>query len=192
MYQYSDLLKNRRSIRKFTAEPVSMTELEEIIQETCIAPSATNAQPWRFIIIQDQAVMKKISDESKKNLVELLKNIPDTDPDAALKSYVGMLSNPKFNVFYNAPCLVLIVSNHTTNHVQYDLGLAAAYFMFAATSRNLGTCWIGLGDQIKDPTLRAEIGLADDYTKIVPLIIGHPMNIPPMSERAKPIILKKI
>lgn len=188
MYQYSDLLKNRRAIRDFTTEKVEPNLIQEILHETCMAPSAMNMQPWRFIIIQDQAVIKRISDESKKNLLKRIEN----DLNNPLSRYKTRLSDPNFNVFYNAPCLVLIVSNISNEYVRYDLGLAASYFMFAATVRNLGTCWIGLGANIEDPALRAEIGLSADYDKIVPLILGHPKQILPMSIRNEPIILKTL
>ena len=186
MYQYADLLKNRRSIRNFADEKVSIDVINEILQETCMAPSALNKQPWQFVIIQNQPLMKRISDESKKNLLAMV----DVGTNSSASPYRKRLSDPDFNVFYNAPCLVLIVSNNTGRHVHYDLGLAAAYFMFAAITRNLGTCWIGLGDNIQDPALRAELGLTDDYDKIVPLILGYPKQISAMPTRAKPVILK--
>ena len=188
MYQYADLLKNRRAIRDFTDEKVNLDVIHEILKEVCMAPSAMNRQPWSFIIILDKALMKKISDESKQNL--LLK--VQADPNSPYQKYQNRFTDPKFNAFYNAPCLVLMVSNHTSENTYYDLGLAAAYFMFAATARNLGTCWISWGSHIKDSALRSEIGLPADYDKIVPLIIGHPKQIPPMSVRNKPVILKTI
>lgn len=67
--------------------------------------------------------------------------------------------------------------------------MAAAYFMFAATARSLGTCWIGLGDRIDSPALRKEISLPENYQIVAPLIIGYPKKIPSISSREKPIIL---
>lgn len=184
MYQYSDLLKNRRSIRNFTDQKIDPNIVHEILQETCMAPSASNGQPWEFIVIHDQDLIKRLSDESKKNLLEMQKD------DKNFK-YKNWLSDPNFNVFYHAPCLVLMISNKSNRHIYYDLGLAAAYFMFAATARGLGTCWIGLGDALKDPKLLAEIGLPADFDKIVPLILGYPKAIPGIVARKNPIILSE-
>lgn len=185
---YHDLLKNRRSIRDFKPEKVDKNLLQEILQETCMAPSASNQQPWKFIIIQDQALMKKLSDESKKNLVNQI--VTNINASASLRRYETILRNPDFNVFYNAPCLVLICGKNEYRHFVGDCALAASHFMFAATARGLGTCWIGLGDQINDPSVRKEIGL-NDYQLVAPIIIGYPNKIPAASIRAVPIILQE-
>lgn len=50
----------RRSIRKFTEEPVTDADLELILRAAMRAPSACNEQPWEFIIIRDRETMKKI------------------------------------------------------------------------------------------------------------------------------------
>lgn len=187
MLTYDELLKNRRSIRDYKNKKISPDLLQEILTDTCQAPSAMNQQPWRFIVIQDRALMERISNESKKNLLRAI----DSRPDSKLASYKKMLSDEKFNVFYNAPCLVLITGKNENEYFQRDCTLAAAYFMLAATKRNLGTCWIGLGDKIKDAALRKEIGLPDDYEIVASIIIGYPQKIPAVSKR-KPTILKII
>jgi len=188
MMEYNTLIKNRRSIRSFTKEKVSPDILTEILQETCMAPSASNGQPWNFIVITDQTIIKKLSDESKKNLVKIIEN----DPNSSIKQYESFLRNPNSNVFYDAPCLVYIVGQNNHYHFPHDCSLAAAYFMFAATARNLGTCWIGLGEDIVDEKLKMEIGLPNDYQIAAAIIIGHPRKIPSIAPRDKPKVLKII
>lgn len=185
---YKMLLKQRRSIRDFADQAVNPKDLEAILQETCMAPSASNRQPWRFIIIQDQSLMKKLSDESKKNLIHVI----EKNPSSPTKTYEGILRNPSFNVFYNAPCLIMIVGEDDYHHFYQDCSLAAAYMMFAATERNLGTCWIGLGEMIEDPALRKEIGLPEGYKIVAPIIIGYPTKLPSASSRKSPEILKAL
>ena len=63
---FQTLLKNRRSIRDYQNKEVPLTILKEVIEDTCLAPTASNAQPCRFIIIRNRAMIKKLSDESKK------------------------------------------------------------------------------------------------------------------------------
>ena len=187
MHTYNELLDNRRSIRDFKDEKVSDNLLREILREACMAPSASNQQPWRFIVIHDQTLMKKISDESKRNLVDEIVSHPNAS--ASLRQYEKILRNPEFNVFYNAPCLIIICGNNNYRHFTADCSLMATYLMFAATARGLGTCWIGLGDQIKSATLRKEIGLPEDYQVVAPIVIGYPNKIPAKTSRAEPIIL---
>jgi nitroreductase len=71
-----------------------------------------------------------------------------------------------------------------------DCSLAACYFMFSASARDLGTCWIGFGTNIQDPKLLKLIGLPEDHAIVAPLIIGYPKSIPNIPERIDPQILK--
>ena len=136
---FKTLLTNRRSIRDFQDRNVPLSVVKEIIQDTCLAPTASNRQPCRFVIIQDREWIKKLSTESKHNLLaDLARN-----PEAPLKQYEAALRDEKFNVFYNAPCLVLVIGPRDVFSLDVDCGLTAAYFMFSAVSRGLGTCWIG-------------------------------------------------
>jgi len=190
MKTYNDLLTNRRSIRDFKDEAVSDNLIQEILHETCMAPSASNQQPWRFIVIHDRALIKRLSDESKKNLVNLI--VSNSDTVSSLRQYEKILRNSDFNVFYNAPCLVIICGKNNYRHFVADCSLAAAYFMFAATARGLGTCWIGLGEAIESSELKKTIGLPDDYQIVAPMILGYPKKIPASSSRIEPVILREI
>ncbi len=183
---YKELLKNRRSVRNYAGRKVPLETLHEIIQETCLAPSSCNRQPWRFILIQDVHLIKRLSDENKKNwLLEIEKN-----QSPFLEQFEPLFKNPDYNIFYNASSLVIICGVQGP-YAHEDCSLAAAYFMFAATERQLGTCWIAWGEKILDPQLRVEIGITDDLEIVAPLIIGYPQSVPPLPERES-IILKEI
>ena len=71
-----------------------------------------------------------------------------------------------------------------------DCGLTVAYFMFSATSRGLGTCWIGLGAHIRDRQILREIGVPNECRIVAPIILGYPVTIPPASERHAPDIVR--
>jgi len=186
MFTYEELLKNRRSIREYRDKKISSEVLQEILNDACQAPSAMNRQPWEFIVIQDKKMMEKISDESKSNLLCEIKN----NPDSQLKKYETTLRSRQ-NIFYNAPCLVVIAGKNENEFFQRDCTLAATYFMFAATARNLGTCWIGFGGKIENAALKKEIGLPKDYEVAATLIVGYPQKIPAASSH-RPKILKMI
>jgi nitroreductase len=187
MADYSELVKNRRSIREFEDRKVSLEVIEEIIEESTLAPSSGNGQPWKFIVIEDPNWIKKLSDESKKNLL----NNMERNPDSPSKRYEMALRNPDFNVYYNAPFLVYIAGSKKIGTIYVDCALCASYFMFAAVSRGLGTCWIGLGQHIRDSELRKAIGLPEDHVIVAPIVVGYPKSIiPNVPERSKPQILK--
>ena len=50
---YKELLEKRRSVRDYSEKKVPLNVIHEIIQDACLAPSACDMEPWRFIIIQD-------------------------------------------------------------------------------------------------------------------------------------------
>jgi nitroreductase len=185
---FETLLKNRRSIREFQNKEVSLSIIIEIIEDTRLSPTASNGQPCRFIIIQDRGLIKRISDESKKSILEnLVRN-----PNLPLKQYEVVLRDETFNVFYNAPSLVLLVGATNVSSLDVDCGLTAAYFMFSATARGLGSCWIGLGAHARDRKILDEIGVPEGCRIVAPIIIGYPVTIPLASERRAPDILKTI
>jgi nitroreductase len=186
--EFGHLLTNRRSIRDFQEKEVPLPVIREIIQDTRLAPTASNRQPCRFIIIRDRAVIKRLSDESKRNLLDDLAR----DPALPSKQYETALRNEQFNIFYNAPCLVFIIGPRAVFSLREDCGLTAAYFMFSATSRGLGTCWIGFGTHIRDRRILEEIGVPEDCRIVAPLIVGYPKMTPPASERRDPDIVKVI
>ena len=183
---FKELLVNRRAIRDYQDKSVPLAIIKEILQDTCLAPTATNRQPCKFIIIRNRDYMKKLSDESKKNLLSDL----EKNPESPLKNYEDRLRDKQFNVFYNAPCLVYVIGPKNVQLLDVDCGLTVAYLMFSATSRGLGTCWIGLGAHIRDHKILDEMGVPADCEIVAPVIIGYPTSIPPASERHAPDILK--
>ena len=188
MVTFSELLQKRRAIRDFEERKVPSKIIDEILQESTFAPSASNNQPCRFVVVQCRKTIKALSDESKANLLrdnseKKIKLNPD---------YVTMLQNENFNVFYNAPCVIYIVGAKSVGSLDVDSALAASYIMFGAAARGLGTCWVALGANIRDPKLRAELGIPDTYRIVAPIILGYPKAIPAPSERHAPEILRVI
>ncbi|MBN1547842.1 MAG: nitroreductase family protein [Syntrophaceae bacterium] len=185
---FTTLLTNRRSIRDFQNKDVPLSIIREIIQDTRLAPTAGDDQPCKFIIIQNRNCIRKLSDESKKNLLSDL----EQNPESSVKNYEPYLRDENFNVFYNAPSLVFIIGPTELHSLDVDCALTAAYFMFSATSRGLGTCWIGLGAHIRNRKILDDIGVPIDCQIAAPVIVGYPASMPPASERHCPDILKII
>jgi nitroreductase len=182
---FSELLRIRRSVRDYRDDQVPASLIREIIDDTCCAPSASNSQPWEFVVVSSRHWLRRLSDDSKANLLgELEKN-----PESMLKNYQAVLRDPTFNVFYNAPCLVYIGGSRTVRSLNLDCALAACYFMFSAAARGLGTCWVALGSAIRDPELLEMMKIPEDFQFVAPLILGYPRSIPPAPDRAEPRIL---
>jgi nitroreductase len=188
MMTFADLLKNRRAIRDFEDKDVPQAVVRSILQESTLAPSASNNQPCRFVVVQCRKTIKALSDESKANLLrDNAEKKIKLNPD-----YVGFLQNEHFNVFYNAPCLIYIVGSASVASLDVDAALAASYIMFSAADKGLGTCWVALGANIRDAKLKGEMGIPDNCRIVAPIILGYPKAIPAASERHAPEILREI
>jgi nitroreductase len=180
--EFSELLVKRRSIREFEEREVPLDVVREIINDSVKAPSGGHAQPWSFIVVQNRKMIKRISDDSTRSMLATM------EQDSASQ----MLNMEDINVFFNAPCLVIIAGPIDWPTIVEDCALAAAYFMFAATARGLGTCWVAMGAYVSDPNLLDELGLTKGQKIYAPIILGYPMEIPPMPERKAPEIIKVI
>jgi len=182
---FSELLEKRRSIRDYQKRPVPLEVIQEIIKETCLAPSSGNGQPWQFIVVNDREWVRRLSEESKKNFLAFLA----MNPSSPLKKYEASLQNKEFNVFYNAPSMVYIGGPKDLPSLVVDCTLAAGYFMFAAAARGLGTCWIHLGSDNRDPEIQKGIGMPEGFRIVAPLALGYPQAIPQLPVR-EPKVLK--
>jgi nitroreductase len=181
---FSEVLLKRRSIRKYREKPVDIDLLKDIIHESTLAPSAGNEQPWKFIIVQDLHLLHEISEECKNNLLARI----DANPNDYAKKYERMLQNEKFNIFYNAPCLILILGENCVKNLIYDCTLAASYLMLSAAAKGLGTCWINFAKEIKSRSLLDQIGIPEIHTIVAPIIIGYPA-IDPSPPKRKPALI---
>lgn len=185
---FTEILKKRRSIRNFQNKAIPEEIILALINYSTLAPSAGNGQPWKFVIVNNQDMIRRISLESKKNI---LKRIASNPNDFA-KKYEQMLQKDGFNVFYNAPTVLLILGDASLKNLYVDCTLAACYLMMSATSKRLGTCWVNFGTEIYDGGLRKELGIPENHKIVAPIALGYPGKIPDIPKRKEPQILKVI
>lgn len=70
-----ELLRNRRSIRKFTSAKIAPETIETLIEAALRAPSSRGINPWKYILVDDPAILVKLS-KAKQHESEFLKNAP--------------------------------------------------------------------------------------------------------------------
>lgn len=183
--QLLEAIETRRSCRKFTDQVPTDDTVRTLLQYATKAPSATNTQPWRFAIIQDQAMLDRYSEETKRLVLA-------SGNDLAAK-YQHILSNPDYHVFHHAPTLIVIYANESRFFSITDCSLAAQNLMLAAHDQGLGTCWIGFSTPLFNAShIKEELSVPTEYEVIAPIIVGYPQRtLPPMEKRAPEIICWK-
>ncbi len=164
-----EALKHRRSVRTFTDAPVATKTLEELVHAAILAPSANNAEHWHFTIIQNKALLDRISDASKAHMLKV------TDfATAGSRVREHLVASNDFHVFYHAPAVILI-STLASDWAVEDASLAAENLMLAAYGLGLGSCWIGFAQKwLETDEGKKAVELDAQYVPVAPIIVGHP------------------
>ena len=185
--QVIDAIMNRRSIRTFMETQVPDDLIEKLIDAGIHAPSALGLYPWSFVVLKDQAMMKRISDYAKPIVIAGLKK---SKSGGMTQRYLEMTGEEGFSIFYNAPCLLLVLGRDDAVLADVDCSLCAQNIMLAAHSLGLGTCWIGSARYLeKNPQLVSDLAIPEGYHIVAPLILGYPNEEPEMPERTEPKIV---
>ena len=168
-----EAIYSRRAVREFTDEPVDEKTLRQLIDAAIQAPSAVNQQPWSFSVVLDKALLGRISREAKAHMLK-------TTPAGLLshsRHFQEILNDPKFDIFYHAPALVVISAVAKSPWIVEDCALAAENLMLVAHALGLGTCWIGFSqDWLGTSEGKAALNLPSTYVPVAPIIVGHPKS----------------
>ena len=154
----------RRSIRQYKPEHISEAEMESILQAGVYAPTSTNLQDTKFVIIKSAELMSRIS--SMNAAVNGAKNDP----------------------FYGAPDMVIVFADCNYPNWKQDGALAMGNMMNMAKAQGIGSCWINRAYEVFETAegraLAREWGLPDNYKGVGNLILGYPdCEDPKPSER---------
>jgi nitroreductase len=191
-------IKQRRSIRNFLDKKIEKEDLKEIIQAGKYAPSAINDQPWKFIVITKKEMIQDLSNQIKNELKKLLKwrfirkyKINELKNMELLKLIFGISFSKEDMIFFNAPALVLIL---TENKRFYNESCAccAQNMMLAAHSIGIGSCWIGFASVLGlNKKIIKKIGIPENHHISAAIIFGYPKDKtirPPMRKIGSDII----
>lgn len=174
-------IRERRSVRDFLPERVGKETLLQLIDAAIQAPSAMDEQPWHFSVVTDKSALSKMSQSAKMHL--LMASAEGTH----INHIREMLSDPNFDIFYNAAALIVISAPKDTEWAIEDCALAAENLMLAACAMKLGTCWIGFAQAWLDtPEGHGAIGLDAALLPVAPIIVGAPKKSPTHEPRRKP------
>ena len=175
-----EAILERRAVRHYQAKAVPDALIERLITLATHAPSSMNGQPWAFAVINDHRRIDEFAKLAKEFFLSH-EEVPNT--------IRAMLNDENPTIFHRAPALVLVLARTDTEQAREDCCLAAQTFMLAARDAGLGTCWVGFGRPwLNRPETRALLKLPRGYRVIAPIVIGYPVEWPPVHGRAPPEI----
>ncbi len=153
------VILSRRSIRKYTAQPVREATVEELLRAAMAAPSAGNQQPWHFVIIRDR---------------QILAEIPRVHP------YSSMVPDAQVAILV---CGDLQREKHVGYWVQ-DCSAATQNMLLAAHAKGLGAVWLGVYPREERVAgLRRLVGLPQHVIPLALIPIGYPAEDKPPADR---------
>jgi nitroreductase len=168
-----DAIYDRRAVRAYDERKVEADVVRRLIDAAIHAPSAVNEQPWSFVVLQDRAVLRRISDRAK------VLSLAHAKPGTTLWDHRGMLEDPSFNVFYDGGTLILVCSDSGASQRIEDCCLAAQNLMLAAHGLGLGTCPIGFArEALNELSLKGELGIPAGHSVVMPILVGYPRERP--------------
>lgn len=200
------VMEARRSIRKFKTDPVPDESIKELINAGKLAPSGTNIQPTRYVIIKSEDARAKLMECTPLPFVAkapvIIACCIDNEAVGTTQSRVKELREAK--AFVDTPLEKELDYTDTTNKRKNTMDLAAVkaylslnaaiaidHITLRAVDLGLGSCWIMMFDREKVKNL---LGLGDRYETIALIPIGYPDQDPGPRPRLaiEELLLKEI
>lgn len=154
-----DVIRNRRSVRRYTADPVKESMINDLLEAAMCAPSGNNEKPWQFVVINDR-------------------NILDTIP--VFHPYASALKRAQVAILV---CGDLSLEKTHDLWIQ-DCAAATQNILLEAQSEGLGAVWLGLYPEEDRVSAMRKLLLMPEY--IIPFAIipvGYPDESHPVKNR---------
>jgi nitroreductase len=142
-----DLIKKRRSIRKYTPDPVSDDAVRKLLEAAMAAPSADNLQPWEFVVVQDADLRQQLA-----------------------------RTHPWSDMCADAPVVfVVCAEERRASHWVEDASAATENLLLAATGLDLGAVWVGVYPNAQNEEhVRQALDIPGKLRVLCLVPVGHP------------------
>jgi nitroreductase len=147
--QFKEVIKNRKSIRDYEDTPIPEDKLLRVLEAARLAPSGSNRQAWKFIVVRDSKRRQKLAQAAEGQ----------TFVGKAPVVIAAVSTMPDLVMICGVPACVV------------DLAIAVDHITLAAADEGLGTCWIGAFSQ---QTARDILKIPDKYQIVALLPLGYP------------------
>lgn len=144
-----EVIKKRKSVRSYLEKDIPEDVLREVLEAARLAPSASNRQPWKFVMVQDKELKQKLMYASRNQAFVR----------EASFVIVGCAMNPDH-----------VMPNGIHSHA-VDLSIALDHISLQATELGLGTCWIGAFDQEQ---VKEILHIPENIPIVCMMTLGYP------------------
>jgi nitroreductase len=159
----TEAIKTRKSVRAYLDKPIEEEKLKAVLEAARLAPSASNRQEWRFVVVRDP--------ETRKKLALVAGN----------------------QTFIAEAAVLIVACAETNEHrmrcgqqcYPIDVAIALDHLTLAAVELGLGTCWIGMFDEQK---VKSILGIPTEGVRVVELMpLGYPVDPAPIGKNRLPL-----
>jgi nitroreductase len=185
------IIYERRSVRRFTDEPVSEEDLKYILEAGRWAPSGENSQGWRFIVIKDKKIIEKLGEISgngsarrftgefvSKRLHSRFVGLKDEEKKKA--AFEKLMSGNVSRFVATAPVIIAVAGKMDVWDLQIDNAAAIENMLIMISALGLGATWViapctDIRDELEVDEL---LGVPRDHKLISIIPIGHMERLP--------------
>ena len=167
-----EMIKERRSVRKFKNEKVDRETMKEIVSISRWAPSWANYQIARYTLVDNEETIKKLATDGVKGFVYNINTLKNAKGVAVLSFVKG--KSGKLDDYGD-----LEASNSHVWEV-FDAGISCQTFCLAAHAKGVGTCIMGV---IDEDSISEIIGLPEEETVAAIIVYGYEDGHPPATPR---------
>jgi nitroreductase len=165
---FLDLVKKRRSVRRYKSDPVPEDALKTCLEAVRLAPSASNSQPWEFIVIKTPELRQKIAESTFSTLLQFNKFALQAPVIVAVIMKKGHLAVQAGAGLQGTPFNLI------------DIGIAAEHFCLQAAELGLGTCMLGWFNEKK---VRKLLDIPKSQKIALLITVGYPADSPKVKKR---------
>jgi nitroreductase len=168
---FDDIVKTRRSVREYQNRPVNKEDIVAICDAARWAPSACNAQTWRFIAVTDRELIDRLCNDALRPVIrnKWLRQAP-----------LIIVGCSQLDIVANR------IGTRVTGIEYYriDLGIAMEHMVLKATELGLGTCYVGW---FKEDKMKEILGIPERVRVSALLAVGYAADTPPKKRPRKPL-----
>ena len=153
-----DAIRERRSVRAYEEKPVEQEKLTRVMEAARLAPSASNRQEWRYVIVMDKAMREKLCVAAGNQT--FLKEAPVV--------IVGCAETDNHRMRCGQPCYPI------------DVAISMEHIALQAVEEGLGTCWIGAFDE---DVVKKALNIPAKVRVVELMPLGYPADGPSTKSR---------